>query len=146
MPATDDGFERVYTMNDYWDGPLTGIADFRGQPHVYDRPFDEPSDDYVGWFQLRPVDEETLRIALEKWEIWLRWEDAYRAGQVDISTHPALPAERDRHSELNAMYEARVAALPPARLRAHGDFRAMPGHPDGGRGRWTEVRWRVVTD
>jgi hypothetical protein len=31
-------------------------------------------------FSPRPVDEETFRLALEDWEIWLRWERAFYAG------------------------------------------------------------------
>lgn len=29
-------FERVHTMEDYYDGPRRGIANFRGAPHLYE--------------------------------------------------------------------------------------------------------------
>ncbi|MEO8702073.1 MAG: hypothetical protein ABI867_18665 [Kofleriaceae bacterium] len=138
-------FERVYTMTDYYDGPRCGIADFDGRPHLYSSPFEEHQDAYSDLFELRAVDPETLALALEDWEIWLRWETAFHAGEVTTETHPALPADRQRHDELAPMLEARLAALPGPVVRARGEFRPQAGHADGGRGRWLEVKWTVVT-
>jgi hypothetical protein len=58
-------YETVYTVLDYWDGIRTGIADFHGAPHYYERPFDEARDNWADNFLLKPIDEETLRLALE---------------------------------------------------------------------------------
>ena len=135
-------FERVYTMTDYYDGPRAGIANFEGKPHAYRSPFN----DAIGYeevYELRPVDEETLRLALEDWEIWLRWEEAYRAGLANRESHPALPDDRARHDEIVPVLETRLAALPGPIVRAHGRFQAMPGHT-GARGLWMEVQWTVV--
>ena len=30
------GYEEVFTVMDYYDGPRKGVANFRGQPHFYD--------------------------------------------------------------------------------------------------------------
>lgn len=139
-------FERVYTMPDYYDGPRTGIASFGGEPHLYTSPFDFWTDEYEDLYELRPVDEETLRLALEDWDIWIRWEDAYKAGLVDIATHPALPADRARHDEIEPVLAARLAELPGPPIRARGVFRPTTGHDDAGRGRWMEVQWTVVDD
>jgi len=43
----EPGEEIVFTVNDYWDGPLKGIANFQGKPHFYERIVDSPSDDYA---------------------------------------------------------------------------------------------------
>jgi hypothetical protein len=144
--VSDDGFERVYTMSDYYDGPRGGITSFRGRPHTYASTFSDVNDDYTDVFELRPIDDETLRLALESWEIWLRWEDAFYAGEVGIDTHPALPAERARHDELDALLAPRLAARPDPPIRAHAMFRPAPGHEHAGRGRWLEARWTVVED
>jgi hypothetical protein len=139
-----NGFERVYTMTDYYDGPRDGIANFRGKPHAYACPFDFWKDEYSDLYELRPVDDETLRLALEDWEIWLRWDDAYKAGIADRDTHPALPSDRARHNEIKPILAARLAALPDPPIRARGIFRPTPGHVNAGRGRWMEVQWKVV--
>jgi hypothetical protein len=73
VPAPLRPFERVYTMTDYYDGPRRGIADFDGRPHTYDAVFDYAQDDYAEPYDLRPVDAETLQLALEAWQIWQRW-------------------------------------------------------------------------
>ncbi len=137
-------FERVYTMTDYHDGPRRGIASFRGEPHEYSSPFDHWKDDYADLYELRPVDAETLRLALEDWDIWIRWEDAWKASLTDLETHPAVPADRARHDEIAPVLAARLAALPGLPVRARGIFRPTAGHDNAGRGRWMEVQWTVV--
>ena len=92
-------------MVDYYDGPLKGIADYQGQPHLYERIFDESKDNYSESFRLAPLDAETVHVALEDWAIWQRWELAYHAGRTDLSTHPALPHESKRHKELEAILQ-----------------------------------------
>jgi hypothetical protein len=141
-----DVFERVHTMTNYWDGPRDGIANFHGNPHVYTSLFDHTRDEYSELFELCPVDEETLRLALEDWEIWLRWDDAYKAGVVGLSTHPVLPNERARHAEIEPVLAARLAALPRPSIRAKGVFRPTPSHTSADGGRWMEVQWTVSDD
>jgi hypothetical protein len=136
-------FERVHTMTDYHDGPLQGIADFRGKPHAYSRPFNHSKNEYENWYELRPVDEETFKLALEDWAIWLRWEDAFHAGQAPPDTHPALPADRSRHDEIARLLSARLVALPGPSTRARGSFRPTPRHETMGRGRWMEAEWTL---
>src|SRR5215218_468872 len=75
MTDNDRPFERVHTMTDYYDGPRRGIADYDGTPHLYESLFDEDADGYGDVFELRRVDDETFRIAIEDWQIWLRWDD-----------------------------------------------------------------------
>jgi hypothetical protein len=133
-------FERVYTMTDYYDGPRGGIADLDGRPHLYSSPFEFWKDEYEDLYELRPVDGDTLALALEDWEIWLRWEEAFHAGRTAPDAHPALPADRARHDELAPLLAARLAALPRPSIRARGEFRPS------GRGRWLEVRWSPARD
>lgn len=139
-------FERVFTMTDYYDGPRGGIAQVGGQPHAYDSLFLDVGDGRAEHdiFELRPVDAETLALALEDWEIWLRWETAFYAGATTIETHPALPADRARHDAIAPILHARLEALPGPPIRARAEFRPSPGHDNAGRGRWLEARWTLV--
>lgn len=146
--ATDSvrPFERVYTMTDYYDGPRRGIADFDGRPHFYESLFEHAKDDYAGVYELRAVDEEIFKLALEAWDIWLRWDDAFHAGRTSIDTHPALPDDRARNDEITEVLDVRLAKLTGPVIRARGVFRPSEGHTDGGRGRWLRVQWTQLED
>gem|GEM_PF-4296614 len=61
--------ERVYSILNFYDGPKEGIADYAGQPHHYLYEWDEALDDYAETFSLAPVDANTMKIALEQWNI-----------------------------------------------------------------------------
>lgn len=132
-------FERVYTMTDYWDGPRRGIADFQGQPHLYESKFLD--EDYDDVFDLCPVDHETLALALEDWAIWLRWESAFHEGRTTTATHPALPDDRARHDELAPLLAARLAMLVEPVARARARFRMEPSLDRVTRGEFLEVEW-----
>src|SRR5688572_30570390 len=116
--------ERVYTVTDYWDGPRAGIADYDGRPHTFDAVFDDEADAWSDVFVLRPIDAETLALALEAWAIWLRWKATFDTGQTTTDTHPPLPADRARHAELEAAIERRLAARPDEAVRARALFRS----------------------
>ncbi len=129
--ARQPHFEAVHTVTDYWDGPVEGIADFCGRPHRFQCRYDAEAEEYSKVFELRPLDEETFRLALEDWSIWLRWEAAFRHGEASLDSHPALPADRGRHDELKATLDERLRGPAAGEVvRAFGHFRrrgAMPG-------------------
>ncbi|HVH47990.1 MAG TPA: hypothetical protein VM925_36900 [Labilithrix sp.] len=141
-------FETVHTMTDFYDGPRSGIADFDGRPHAYvSRLGDRQNDDDV--YELRAVDEETLKLALEDWQIWSRWEEAFYSQKVTLETHPALPEDLARHEEIAAVLPSRLETLPGPVTRAHAEFRRRPEHLDEealepGRVRTLEVQWRPL--
>jgi hypothetical protein len=97
------GFEEVFTVTDYYDGPLTGVANFRGHPYFYERI--PTKNGYSDQYWLTPVSAETLELAQEDWEIWLRWESAFHVGETTRETHPALPEDRQRHNEIRAVLD-----------------------------------------
>ena len=103
MVATDSNvtseFETVHTMIGYYDGPRSGIADYKGRPHVYE-PLSPEAPDTADGFFLQPVDKETFELAMQDWAIWCRWERAFHSGHTTQVTHPALPEDRARHQEL----------------------------------------------
>lgn len=138
--------QRVYTMTDYFDGPRGGVADFEGRPHVFRSLFQRSRDDagelQEDVFVLKPIDLATLELMLEDWEIWLRWECAFKAGQVQLDTHPALPSDRARHDEIRPRLKA-LLELPETEglLRARGRF-TQGGGPDcayGLQAVWTPI-------
>ena len=138
-------FEIVYTVSDYYDVPRTGIADFHGSPHYYECLFDD-SKGYLDIFRLSPVDDETFQLALEDWAIWRRWKRAYREGRADQSTHPALPADRQRHEELQSVLEERLKIKEDQVIQARGEFE--PRQPSQelvpGMTADLEVKWTLV--
>ena len=54
-------WDRVHTVNDYYDGPRLGIADVDGVPHIYEAEFDHSSDEYGDTYYVSPVDETLWR-------------------------------------------------------------------------------------
>lgn len=133
MSSSD--FEMVHTITDWYDGARAGIADLAGEPHYYESQFDDLRDNYSDTYLLRPIDEETFRLALEDWDIWSRWEAAFHAGRAPHETHPALPEDRDRHEELAKVLAERLAVSPETGIKAKGDFKY---------GKLTLVKWSVI--
>lgn len=122
---SEAGYETVYTVFDYWDGPRRGLADWGGKPHLYQCVFDEAADDWSNVFLLRAVDARVFKMAMEDWQVWLRWEHAFHEGHTTIETHPALPAERQRHEELKAELDKSLTLDPAtAEVKAKTEFRA----------------------
>lgn len=134
MEAT---LEAVHTVDDWYDGPRAGAADFRGAPHWYrsvylDTEEWDPDEDR---FELTPLTAEAHGWVLELADIFKRWEAQRQAGQVtwdgDDETFGAFPEERDRAEELNRLIEDYLARTPPAVL-VRGAFE--PGF----------VRWQLL--
>lgn len=122
------GYERVFTVTDYYDGPLRGIADYNGQPHffdLYDGILDESANDYSYLYRLTPVPHDVFRLALEDWEIWRRWELAFHTGEAALHSHPALPQDAARHSEIKPALDAAVRSDPANSILRRGVFEAI---------------------
>lgn len=118
---TRDGWETVHTVNDYYDRPRGGVADYDGVPHAYRCAWNDAADDWDEVFTLSPISAAQLRDVQEQWEIWRRWKSAHDANAlVEGDDHPALAAERSRYEQL----EGAVATA----LRVDGDraVRAIP--------------------
>ncbi len=122
--------DRVLTINEWYDGPRLGIAELTGIPHVYEAEFDHSMDEYGDTFFLSPVEPELLALVLEDWDIWLRWNDAYKSGRAPLESHPALPHERRRHEELRIAIGDRLKIDPANRSYFKGKFGKKPATPD----------------
>jgi hypothetical protein len=77
-----------------------------------------------------------LSSLLEDWEIWLRWESAFKEGRTTQETHPALPEERARHHELEVVLTERLVIESATSKRAKAEFKF--GNP-------TLVKWSVIS-
>jgi hypothetical protein len=132
-------WERVHTVNDYYDGPRRGVAEFHGKPHVYESQFSDIADDYTDRFLLMEIDSELFKLALEDWTIWLRWHAAYQRGEASLDTHPARPVDRSRHEMLAQLVGNRLCAEPSRSAVMAAEFRNVVGGWDS-----FEVQWREV--
>ncbi len=119
------GYERVFTVTGYYDGPREGIANLHGAPHVYECLFDEAKSEFSDQFLLTPIDTETFQLAIEDWNIWRRWELAFKTGKADMSTHPALPHEAMRHAELKQILDRTLLTNPEKALMKIGQFESL---------------------
>jgi hypothetical protein len=95
------GWERVYTISDFFDSPRGGVADFEGKPHAFQCRFSEADDDWTDIFDLMEIEPDLLATVLERWALWLRWQAAFARGDTTIKTHPVLPEDKTRWNDLN---------------------------------------------
>lgn len=118
--------ELVHTVEDYYDGPRTGIADFRGHPHCYrslylDSPEWNAAEDR---FELSPVTAKVRDLAVEQFHLWQRWQAASLEHRIDlIGEGPrVLPEDLGRYRELEAALAPHRRAAPELLLLARGIF------------------------
>ena len=133
-------FEIVHTVTDWYDGPRRGIAYFLGEPHLFQSEYRDKSELDPDTFLLMPIDREVFKLSLEDWAIWQRWEAAYLSGQTTQATHPALPADRVRHDEIERLLSHRLVIDPIRSIRKRAEFqdRNDPSRSDYP----LTVRWR----
>lgn len=152
-PWTDDGgapywmrsplgWDTAGTVTDWYDGPIAGIANLDGRPHAYAATWDATEDDWNhNIFELRAVADGFVNLALEDWEIWLRWSAARMRGEDVAQSHPALPEDRSRHDELRTELASLRQLLPDPILAA--PTWGWPTDPPGACG-FLAVRWKVL--
>lgn len=133
--------DTLYTMTDYYDGPRKGVASYLGAPHLYESCWaDIESESDV--FLLTPIPDDVLALALEDWEIWLRWSAAHAAGATTAETHPALPPDRARHDELATLLKSSLTTdiNTAFAAKAQFDFSQVDEHDQ----RLMKVEWTRV--
>lgn len=64
--------EKVMTISDWWDGPLCGLATYKGFICIYERIFDEAKDEWSNEYYLTPIDEESSDLLLKDWNVWYK--------------------------------------------------------------------------
>lgn len=122
--------ERVYSVLDYHDGPIRGLADYGGRPQLYQAIFSVVDDEWVAsTYELSPVSDELFALAMESWSIWLRFDAALRSGAVlrpaDISDWGALTDELPRRRALQTLLDEHLTIDAAERVLIRGEFRAV---------------------
>ncbi len=138
-------FQIVYTMEDYYDGPRSGVAEFDGRPHYYrsvylDTPRWNPDEDR---FELSLVTQDVLAAACESAAIFKRWDKVRRETPGFSYTDDefgALAEERARYRDLEQFLKSSYTTAAQAqRVLVYGDFRVCESSPSR-----LEVRWRLA--
>ena len=130
-------WERVYTINDWWDRARLGVADVRGVPHIYQSPFDPSLDDYSSFYLVSPIGPELLKLVLaEDWEIWKRWSNAFDSQATSRETHPALPEDRARHEQIKRQINGQLVIDAANSQKLNARFQRIAPGWDG-----LEVEW-----
>lgn len=137
-------FEVVHTLTDWYDGPRRGVADYHGQPHLFESEWLDGKNLDADTFLLMPIAPDTFTLAIEAWAIWRRWETAFHQGKTSRDTHPALPEDRLQHNDLERLLKGRLVIDRARAVRKRAEFR-VGGSPD-----WNgygcpplEVRWEA---
>ncbi|HLJ88963.1 MAG TPA: hypothetical protein VKZ53_19240 [Candidatus Angelobacter sp.] len=125
MAKLEQGFEIVHAVHDYWDGPRSGVAEYRGRPHWFENIFDERQDDYSDLFWLKPLSDEILRQEQQRSAIFLRWQQAFHRREVDVSTHPALPQDKETYDRLANAIQQEIAANSSLRFKVKGQLKPL---------------------
>jgi hypothetical protein len=122
MVNLQTGFELVYVIYDYWDQPRSGVADYHGEPHWFENIFDEEHDTYSEDYWLTRLTPAESARAKELSEIFLRWRQAFDRGEVDLSSHPALPQDTEHYAELKEGIQNAIKSKAAERFKVSGKF------------------------
>lgn len=123
MSKAEHGYEAVFTVGDYYDGPRSGVANFHGMPHFYECIFDQVGDNYSNSYLLIALSQEAFNAAIENWQIFLRWRAAFDLGKASRETHPTLPEDRNRYEETKQLVDQALASGRGKATRVTGEFR-----------------------
>ena len=87
--------EKVITINDWWDGPLLGLAYYNGVVCIYERIFDKTKDDWSNEYYLTPINSNSQNEILNEWYEW-----------CDAVSSDSLNNDYASHSNSNAIKNA----------------------------------------
>jgi hypothetical protein len=103
--------ERVLLVDDFWDVPNSGIANFHGVPHSFSCIFDEARDDWSNKYLLRPLDGDTVARALP--------------ARQDLRMNPS--DDEHHYRDVIQSLRAEVRPDPQTAIQAIGRFRHVAG-------------------
>ncbi len=120
-------YERVYSVWDYFDGILNGIADVGGAPHYFDAIWDAVEEEYSKQYKLYAVGPEFLRRSIRKNEIFRAWALRFHNGEVDVKTHPGLDGQDPEWAEIEVWIKGHLGELEALPQLYTPKFRRLPG-------------------
>ena len=138
---TSGRWEKVHAIHDYHDGPVGGVADVGGAPHVFEQIFSEEKDEYSDRYRVMEIDQELYSRIMEAWAIFVRWRVALDGGRTTLKTHPALPEDRERYLDLEQVIGNRRKPYPDRSRVVGARFRRVDSGPSYVLGQW-EVQWQ----
>jgi hypothetical protein len=114
--------ESIYTVTTWYDGAREGVADFQGKPHYYKclQGYDDECKPTP--YALIPIDNEIFQLELKNWNIWLRYQAAFKAGEATCKIHPALPEDQVRHDEIARILLEKAQVSSVTSIIATGEF------------------------
>jgi hypothetical protein len=144
MNESHESLQVVRLVWEYWDEPRSGVADYNSMPHWFECLFDEDRDEYSHVYWLTPLDDSLFELLKERNSIFLRWRDAFGRGEVDRSTHPALPSEAERSRELESEIRQGIASRANQRFKVRGRFQLLTGATFSGELSDFGVEWALI--
>jgi hypothetical protein len=139
-------FERVHMIWDIYDGPRSGLTDYKGVPHYFNCILADEGG-YSEEFELFPIDSNFLSLAKEQWKIYREWEAKYHTGNEVLETHPGNRGLNTRYDELQDELDAKMKKLVKLDILCSANFQPLPNQselPDVVL-RDLEVEWLNVT-
>lgn len=143
MPGPD----RVHTVDDYYDGPRRGVADFRGEPHQYRSLYLDGATWNSGEdrFHLTPISPTALDLAVRRFRLWQRWQMASLQGTASVLTPDEpriLEEDLAEFASIDAALAIEYAQPKSAELLVRGTF-SQSGAGEGLLSGLT-VHWELV--
>jgi hypothetical protein len=140
------GYEPVFTVLEYYDGPRKGIASYRKTPHFFDCIINDKNE-YSEKYLLTPVDDETYRLAMEASEIFRKWEIRFHDNKRASTTSRAYLLDTKKYRAINRVLDKRLVTIPRQAIIRMGHFDVL-GQPKLPKGviRPLQVKWTQPTD
>lgn len=135
-------YEAVYVVEDWYDGPRSGYADYRQKPHFY-RSLHLDGDNYKHYnpdedrFELTPVSVQVVEWAVASYQLWVKWDEAYRTGTLPEDAGDdtrILPEDRVDDQKLRALIEQSINTQAGTKFIVRGKF-----EPGCRRVHWYEI-------
>lgn len=139
-------YETVYMVWDIYDGPRTGIANYKSEPCYFNCRLD-PEGGYSDEFELSRIPDSLLKIAQEQWAIYRSWEMKYHNRNAHLKTHPGHAGVNEKYDELEFLIKDALGKLKMYRCLFNAKFQALPNqeHLPVGVLRELEVEWQVYS-
>ena len=115
-------WEKIYTVNRFYDCPVLGIADFKGTPHIYEAILDTPEDADLSRYYLMHIESDLMDLVMEAWDIWIKWNEALDKKIVKPSNQYPLPEDKIREKELKRLIGDRLTAIPEKSVVMKAEF------------------------
>lgn len=111
-------FEHVYTIDEWDEGPRSGVANFAGVPHYF-----RSVGDSRERFEVTPLPRKVFELILEADALFHRWHPGphTRTPSNDLPPRVVDGAERARYETLQSDIAAALQALRPVAV-VRGDF------------------------